>query len=157
MDTFPIGTILLVADFVEIYTLQLQNEIQSQYYHSDQVSIMVHITYRHEIDSIEEKIVIMEYHFYISDGRCHDLDFVQHIFQLFYNHLKDNNIQMEQHWIWSHCCAGKFKNCIAFNGCVFSTRGTRCHIFGTILRPDMEKGNMMEQVHALRLHYVGKR
>ena len=34
-DTFPIGTILSVFDFVENYTLQPQNEIQSQYYHSD--------------------------------------------------------------------------------------------------------------------------
>ena len=34
-DTFPIGTILSVINFVENYTLQPQNEIQSQYYHSD--------------------------------------------------------------------------------------------------------------------------
>ena len=34
-DTFPIGTILSVVDFAENYTLQPQNEIQSQYYHSD--------------------------------------------------------------------------------------------------------------------------
>ena len=35
MDTFPIGTILSVFDFAENYTLQPQNEIQIQYYHSD--------------------------------------------------------------------------------------------------------------------------
>ena len=34
-DTFPIGIILLVVIFVENYTLQPQNKIQSQYYHSD--------------------------------------------------------------------------------------------------------------------------
>ena len=40
---------------------------------------MVHITYRHGEDSTEEKRVILkEYHFYISDDMCHDLDFVQH-------------------------------------------------------------------------------
>ena len=33
-DTFPLGTILLVVEFVENYTLQPQNEIQIQYYHS---------------------------------------------------------------------------------------------------------------------------
>ena len=32
-DTFPLGTILSVVDFTENYTLQPQNEIQSQYYH----------------------------------------------------------------------------------------------------------------------------
>ena len=46
---------------------------------------------------------------------------------------------------------------VSSNGSVFSTRGTRWHIFGTILRPDIEKGNMMEKVHASRLHYIGKK
>ena len=57
-DTFPLGTILFVVDFAENYTLQPQNEIQSQYYHSEQVSIMVHIMYRHGPDNNEEKCVI---------------------------------------------------------------------------------------------------
>ena len=34
IDTFPLGTILSVGDFAEKNTLQPQNEIQSQYYHS---------------------------------------------------------------------------------------------------------------------------
>ena len=59
-DTFPLRTILSVVEFVENYTLQPQNEIQSQYYHSEQVSIMVHITYRHGLDSNEEKRVIVK-------------------------------------------------------------------------------------------------
>ena len=68
-DTFPLGTILSVVDFAENYTLQPQNEIQSQYYHSEQVNIMVHITYRNGPDSNEEKHVILkESHFYVSDN-----------------------------------------------------------------------------------------
>ena len=59
-DTFPLETILSVVDFVENYTLQPQNEIQSQYYHLDQVSIMAHITYKHGPDSNEEKRVILK-------------------------------------------------------------------------------------------------
>ena len=59
-DTFPPRTILSVVEFVENYTLQPQNEIQSQYYHSEQVSIMVHITYRHGKDSNEDKRVILK-------------------------------------------------------------------------------------------------
>jgi hypothetical protein len=70
-----------VVDFAENYTLQLQNEIQSQYYHSEKVNIMVHITYRHGPNSNEENIVILkEYHFYISDDWCHDLSYVQNLF-----------------------------------------------------------------------------
>ena len=46
-DTFRCGTIFSIFYFAENYTLQPQNEIQSQYYHFEQVSLMVHITYRH--------------------------------------------------------------------------------------------------------------
>ena len=114
-DTFPLGTILSVVDFAENYTLQPQNEIQSQYYHSDQVSIMVHITYRHGPESNNDKrIILKETNFYISDDRCHDLHYVQHCFQIFYKQLKERDIQMDQHWIWSDGCAGQFKNSRVF-------------------------------------------
>ena len=92
---------------------------------------MVHITYKHGEDSTEEKRVILkEYHFYISDDRCHDLDFVQHIFQVFYNHLNDNNIHMEKHWILSHGCVGEFKNVCVFQWlCILHKRHKVPHIW----------------------------
>ena len=84
-------------DFADNYTLQPQNEIQSQYYHSDQVSIMVHITYRHGLDSSTyNKTIVKETNFYISDDKCHDLDYVQHCFQIFYDHLKDRYVHMDR-------------------------------------------------------------
>ena len=131
-DTFPIGTILSMVNFAKNYTLQPHNEIQSQYYHSYQVNIMVYITYRHGEDSYtkEKRVILKEYHFYISDDRCHGLDFVQHSFQLFYKHLEDNNIQMEQHWIWSHDCAGQFKNSRVFQWlCILHKRHEVPHIW----------------------------
>jgi hypothetical protein len=106
-DTFPLGTILSVVDFAENYTLQPQNEIQSQYYHSEQVSIMVHITYRHGPDSTEEKrVIVKESHFYISDDRTHDIHYVQHCFKLFYDHVIAMDIPFYRHLIWSDGCAG---------------------------------------------------
>jgi hypothetical protein len=92
-DTFPLNTILAVMDFAENYTLQPQNEIQRQYYHSNHVSIMVYITYRHGLYNKEDKRTILnESNFYISDDRCHDLHFVQHCFHMFYDHLKERDI-----------------------------------------------------------------
>ena len=87
---------------------------------------MVHITYRHGVDSTKEKRVILkEYHFYISDDRC-----VQHNFQLFYKHLEDNNIHMEQHWIWSDDYAGKLENANVFQWlCVLHKRHKVPHIW----------------------------
>ena len=87
-DTFPLGTILSVVDFAINYSLQPQNEIQSQYYHSEQVSIMVHITYKHRSDSTEEnQMILKESHFYISDDRTHDFHYVQHYFSGFMTDL----------------------------------------------------------------------
>ena len=58
-------------------------EIQSDYYHSYQVSILVHIMYRHadlDVDGFERNgnnsEVIKEYHFYISDYPTHDTCFI---------------------------------------------------------------------------------
>ena len=91
---------------------------------------MVHVTFIYGEDSTEEKMVILkEYHFYISDDRCHDLDFVQDNFQLFYKNLEDNNIHMEQHWIWSDGCARKFKNSRVFQWlCILHKRHKVPHI-----------------------------
>ena len=87
-------------DFAENYTLQPQNEIQSQYYHSDQVSIMEHITYRHGPESnVNNRIIQKDTNFYISDERCHDLHYVQHCFHIFYDQLKEGDIYMDQNWI----------------------------------------------------------
>ena len=68
-----------MVDFVENYTFEAQKEMQSEYYHSDQVSIFFHVLYRHSqqnVDDIEKtndnRHVIKEYHFYISDDRMHD-------------------------------------------------------------------------------------
>ena len=106
-DTFPLRTILSVVEIAENYTLQPQNEIQSQYYHSEQVSIMVHITYRHGPDSNEEKLVIRkECHFYISDNWAHDIHYVHHCFKLFYDHVIAMDIPFYRHFIWTDRCAG---------------------------------------------------
>ena len=44
-EVFPPGTILSVDYFTKNYTFAAQKEIQSEYYHYDQVSIFFHILY----------------------------------------------------------------------------------------------------------------
>lgn len=83
-DTFPLHTIVSIVDFIENYTLQPQNEVQSQYYNSTQVSIFVYIEFIHAHDSMEEdRKILREYHFYISDDRSHSIESVQGCFQIF--------------------------------------------------------------------------
>ena len=105
-EFFPPGTILSVIDFVENYTFVPQKQIQSEYYHSDQVFMLVHIIYIHfgqNIDYIEStsenRNIIKEYHFYISDDCTHDTYFVKHCFGKIYDTLKSCGITFNEHWI----------------------------------------------------------
>ena len=50
---FPAGTILSVVDFAENYTFAAQKEIQSEYYHFDQVSIFGHVLYKHSQQDVD--------------------------------------------------------------------------------------------------------
>ena len=71
-EVFEPDTILSVVEFAENYTFSPQKEIQSEYYHVDQVTISVHVLYRHAQASIDgtrdstpqSRDVIKEYHFY---------------------------------------------------------------------------------------------
>ena len=71
-EVFELGAILLAVEFAE--TFSPKREIKSEYYHFDQVSIFVHVMYRHAQERIDgrdntpqSRDVIKEYHFYVSD------------------------------------------------------------------------------------------
>ena len=46
MSSLPKGFLLSHIDFAENYTFQVQNEVQSQYYYTVAVTILIHITYK---------------------------------------------------------------------------------------------------------------
>jgi hypothetical protein len=51
--SLPEGITILHLDFVETYLFAMQNEIQSAYYHSYHVILMLHITYCMNLDYVE--------------------------------------------------------------------------------------------------------
>ena len=93
-----------MVDFVENYTFAPQREIQSEYYHSEQVSIFILVLYGNAHARIDGRDstpqshdVIKEYHFYVSDDREHDMLFVQHCFGLIYDSFKNNGVSFTEH------------------------------------------------------------
>jgi hypothetical protein len=75
------GSVILVIDFAKNYSFVIQNEVQSMHWHSYHISILIHITYRPNLNfDLNDAIffLIIEYHFYISDDHKHDSYFVQH-------------------------------------------------------------------------------
>lgn len=95
-----------VLDFVENYLFKEQNEIQSMHWHTDQVTLFVHITYRRKA---EDDTVIKEVHFYVSDDKAHDTVFVQHCFLMHSQWLQKQGLEFKKHWVWSDGCAAPFK------------------------------------------------
>ena len=120
-ETFPLGTILSVVDFAENYSFVSQKQLQAEYYYTKQVTIMVQVSYRHaqiDLDGVESidqaRVIKKEYHFYISDDKEHDTHFVEHCFKTFFEYLKNKNIKIEKHFVWSDGCATQFKSARPF-------------------------------------------
>ena len=105
VQTFPEHVVVSVIDFAENYTFQEQNEIQSMHWHSNQITILVHITYIHIAGEVQKYL-----HFYISDDKTHDTLFVQHCFMIHYSWLKEQGLtSLSEHWVWSDGAASQFK------------------------------------------------
>jgi len=82
---FPTNTMVSIVDFIENFSFEVQNEMQSMHWHTYQISILVHINFRHNLAPNrydEDSKILIEYHFYISNDCNNDSKFVQHCFKL---------------------------------------------------------------------------
>ena len=117
LSSVPPSTLISCIDFSENYTLKVQNEIQSMHWHNDQVTILVHITYRlnptWDSDS-NEPLLLKEIHYYLSDDRTHDSLYVQHCLMLNWEHVKEQGFTPINHIVWSDGCSGQFKSARAW-------------------------------------------
>jgi hypothetical protein len=83
------------------------------HWHNDQITILVHITYRLNLDfSIEsdEPLLLKEIHYYVLDDKTHDSLYVQHCFMLHWNLLQSEGISPRNHIVWSDGRSGQFKS-----------------------------------------------
>ena len=98
------GVLVSHIDFAENYTFAIQNEVQSLYYFSTSVTILVHITMWKEAETIMKQT-----HFYVSDDKSHDSAYVQHCLLLHWDWLEDSGFMFNEHWVYSDGCSGQFK------------------------------------------------
>jgi hypothetical protein len=112
-DSVAQQTLISCVDFSENYTLKVQNEIQSMHWHNEQITILVHITYRLNPDfSLDnhEPMLLKETHYYVSDDKTHDLLYVQHCFMLHWDLVQSQGFIPKNHIVWSNGCSGQFKS-----------------------------------------------
>jgi hypothetical protein len=113
LASFPDDTMVFVIDYVENYSFEVQNKVQSMHWHSYQVTILVHIMWvRNPNPDPEDESTrsIMTYHFYIFDDKLHDSYFVQHCLLLHWDSMVGASFIPRNHWIWSDRCSGQFKS-----------------------------------------------
>ncbi len=113
MKSFLQYCIISMEDFAKNYSFQVQNEVQSMHWHSYQISILVHITYRSNLDfdmHDEDTKILIEYHFYISNDRKHDYEFVQHCFGLHWRYISNQRLSPRWHYVWFDGCINQFKS-----------------------------------------------
>ena len=114
----PLDQALCIHDYSESYACRYQDEIQSQYFSMDKVSIHVTVLYRHaslEYDgvssTVDEPEVIKEYVFAISDDVTQDHDSVLHISKLISAYLKDEvEVQITKMHEFTDGCSGQYKS-----------------------------------------------
>lgn len=104
LKNIPEGVLVSHIDYAENYTFAIQNEVQSMYYFSTSVTILVHITMWREGDQIMKQT-----HYYISDDKSHDSAFVQHCLLLHWDWVQDANLDIQEHWVYSDGCSSQFK------------------------------------------------
>ena len=114
----PLDNIICVHDFSENYTCRSQDEIQSQYFDANKVSIHVSILYRHASlpvdgkESTEEKPELIKEHiFVLSDDNTQDYHFVHHSQKLIFDYItKELNLQIKKVHEFTDGCAGQYKS-----------------------------------------------
>jgi hypothetical protein len=110
LATFPEGTVVSVIDFAKNYSFLIQNEIQSMHWYSDQVTILVHIVYRHAEQGVdgrkstaENQDIVKELNFYISDDKDHGTVFVQHcMVDVHFEQLEEPKVTIQKHVVFSN-------------------------------------------------------
>jgi hypothetical protein len=78
-------------DFSKNYVMKVQNEIQDMHWLSFQMTVLVHITYQHNLDhdvALNRPEILKEVHYYVSNEKDHNTLFVQHAFRLHWEYLK---------------------------------------------------------------------
>jgi hypothetical protein len=104
MKNVPEGIIVSHIDYTENYSFAIQNEVQSLYYFSMNVTILVHITMWKE--GVE---IVKQTHFYILDDKEHDSAFIQHCLLLYWNWVLGARLTPQEHWVYNDGCSAQFK------------------------------------------------
>jgi hypothetical protein len=113
----PLGQCVHVMDFSENPTLLVCWEVQSQHWHTVQISLHIGIVYRHAVlavDGVESTadnpIIVKDVFVFTSDDTTHDFHFVHEVQRVVYtDHYRKLGIVFTKVNEWTDQCAGQYK------------------------------------------------
>ena len=136
LENLPLDQAVCIHDYSEGYSCRFQDEIQSQYFDVNTVSLHVTILYRHstaEADGIqsteEEPAICKEHLFVISDDAIQDHDSVLHIQKLISKYLEESKCTIRKMHEFTDGCAGQYKSrhCLGDLSCSLAALGYTVH------------------------------
>jgi hypothetical protein len=77
------------------------------HWYSYQINILVLICFHHnpKYDTYDEETrTLTQYHFYVSNDRKHDSEFVEHYFKLHWQHMVEQRYAPKWHFVWLDGC-----------------------------------------------------
>jgi len=114
----PNNQIVMIHDYAEDFTCEMQDEIQSEYFGRNEIAIHVTILYRHKTshDRLNDNNIIKEYIFCIFEENTHDRDSVHHVRKTIINYLKhDLEYQIDFINEFSDGCSAQYKSRFCMN------------------------------------------
>ena len=133
IEHLPLNEIVCVHDYSEGYSCRQQDELQSEYFDVNKVSLHITILYRHAVESIDGKTsteddphIVKEHLFVISDDDVQDYHSVHKAQELIVGYL-ENQLQMKINKLYEFTdgCAAQYKSrhCIGDLSCCLADYG----------------------------------
>lgn len=112
-NNLPEDVLYINADFSMNLVLTCKREAQPLFYFSRQLSLLVMI-----IHFVRDGVLVCEHHYFISEDKHHDSDFVQHSLDLLVAGLTKRGLHFKAHAFFTDGGPGHFKSAAAFMGAV---------------------------------------
>ncbi|XP_053398110.1 uncharacterized protein LOC123564904 [Mercenaria mercenaria] len=129
-SNLPNNEIVMIHDYAEDFTCELQDEIQSEYFGRNEIALHVTILYRHKTchDCLSDNDIIKEYIFCIFEENTHDRDSVHHVRKTIMNYLRnDLNYNIGFIHEFSDGCSAQYKSRFCMNDISKSYEDFGCH------------------------------
>ncbi|XP_053389228.1 uncharacterized protein LOC128552225 [Mercenaria mercenaria] len=133
VDNLPEGHVVMVHDYSEDFKCELQDEIQSDYFSRNEVSIHVTVLYRHETENTESSSthvpnIVKEYAFVIFESNTHDRDTIHHVRKLLIESYLKDQLKYDLKYVhdFTDGCSQQYKSKFCMRDVSFSESDFNC-------------------------------